>query len=121
MAHAILRLLARPKITAVFWESLILESSVLSSQFSVFSKKGKIRTFASFRRARSFPAISRQGRGSNAMNRLLTFFHGIAQHHRPAVRATHWAIGFRQRVQQPFHFRLFERHVHFDRRVAGGG
>src|SRR5882762_10992198 len=83
MAHAMLRLFAKPKITAVFWESLILESPVVSSQNSV--KKGKIKTLASLRRARSFPAISRQRRGSNTMERLLNFLHGIAQHYRPAV------------------------------------
>src|SRR5882762_3659914 len=97
MAHAMLRLLAKPKITAVFWESLILESSVVSSQHSV--KKGN-KNFCFFSPCALFPAISRQRRGSNAMERLLNFFHGIAQHHCAAVRTAHLSIGLCQRVQQ---------------------
>jgi hypothetical protein len=54
MAQAMLRLFARPKITAVFFASLILESSVVNCQFSVFSKKGKPKTFISVRYSNYF-------------------------------------------------------------------
>ena len=37
------------------------------------------------------------------------------------MRAAHRTIGLGQGVQEPFHFRLFERRVHLDRRVARGG
>ena len=34
------------------------------------------------------------------------------------MRTTHRVIRFREGPEQPFHFRLVERHVHFDGRVA---
>src|SRR6266550_3483791 len=119
MAHAMLRLLASPKMTAVFCVSLILESSVVSLQFAV-KKTKQLLYMLSFNLA-IFRAVCRYRSGSNAMKGLLNFLYGIAQHHWASVRTAHRAIGFRQRVQQPFHFRLFERHVHLDRRVARRG
>src|SRR6266436_5896718 len=119
MAHAMLRLLASPKITAVFCPSLILESSVVSYQFSV---KRQIRLlFGVACCAFAWPVFScRSHTESNAMEGFLDFFHGIAKHDGPAVRAAHRAIGFCKRGEQPFHFRLVERHVDFDRRMARG-
>src|SRR5258708_33942629 len=40
---------------------------------------------------------------SNSVKSLLNLFYGITQHHRPAVRAAHRAIRFRERPEQPFH------------------
>src|SRR6266851_3639206 len=102
MAQAMLLLFARPKITAVFCASLI---QLLSKMPVSRPSQDQFR-----------PVVQK----SDPMKRFLDFFQRIPQNHGPAVRTAHRTIGFRQRVQEPLHFRLFERHVHFDRRMTCG-
>src|SRR5712692_6873127 len=104
MAQAMLRLLARPKITAVFCVSVTCSSrgdSVLYVQLLLI-----------WRWPKWF---------SNAVEGFLDFFYGIAEDYGAAVGAAHGAIGFGEGGQEPFHFCLVERHVDFDGGVARGG
>src|SRR5215467_5481707 len=99
MAQAMLRLLANPKITAVFCDSLIL-----SPQFSVFSLWFEDRPGHALQKFLKFLLATHHSSPATPLNpvkRLLDFLDGIPQHYRPPVRAAHRAIGFRQRVQQP--------------------
>src|ERR1700722_18184881 len=98
MAQAMLRLLARPKITAVFCASVIPR---VSKSAVLQPRRYKI--------------------DSNAVEGFLNFLYRIAQNDRAAVRATHRAIRFCERSKQPFHLGLIERHIDFDSRVARGG
>src|SRR5258708_12574373 len=43
---------------------------------------------------------------SNALEGFLDFFYGIAEDYGTAVGSCHWAIGFCQRAEEPFHFCL---------------
>src|ERR1700675_2861742 len=104
MAQAMLRLLARPKITAVFCGSVTVSSqgdSVLYVQLLLIWR---------------WP-----GWFSNAVEGFLDFFYGVAEDYRAAVGAAHGTIGLGQGAEQPFHFRLVERRVDFYGGVAGGG
>src|SRR6266852_3786463 len=104
MAQAMLRLLARPKITAVFCVSVTCSSrgdSVLYVQLLLI-----------WRWPKWF---------SDAVEGFLDFFYGIAEDDRAAVGAAHGAIGFREGGEEPFHLCLVEWHVDFDGGVAGGG
>src|SRR6202790_1859733 len=103
MAQAMLRLLAKPKITAVFCGSVTGSSrgdSVLYVQLLLIWR---------------WPE-----RFSNAVEGFLDFFYGVAEDYWAAVGATHRAIGFGEGGEEPFHFGLVERHVDFDGSVAGG-
>src|SRR5580765_2895571 len=104
IAHAMLRLFARPKITAVFCDSLIRSVSKWPG-YSPASTGCRLEAGAT---------------KSNSMKRFLDFLYRITKDHGPPVRAAHRTIRFRKRAKQPFHFRLIERHVHLDGRVARG-
>ena len=41
-----------------------------------------------------FPRLCGFYRDLDSFKRLLNVLHGVAQNHRPAVRAGHWAFGF---------------------------
>src|SRR5580704_15528782 len=121
IAHAMLRLFANPKITAVFCPSLIpFLSYNLRSLPSVPSPRPlcesllTLRLCVIFSLSFSFFLFL----SSNPLKCLLNLLHRIPQHHRPPMRTTHRTIRFRQRPKQPFHFRLIQRHIYFDRRVA---
>src|ERR1700719_4733638 len=104
MAQAILRLLARPKITAVFCGSVTDSSqgdSVLYVQLLLIWR---------------WPE-----RFSNAVEGFLDFFDGIAEDYGAAVGTAHGAIGFGEGGEEPFHFCLVERHIYLDGGVARGG
>src|SRR5579864_8095389 len=103
MAQAMLRLLAKPKITAVLCDSVTVSSqgdSVLYVQLLLIWR---------------WPAWF-----SNAAEGFLNFSYGVAEDYGAAVRAAHGAIGLGEGSEEPFHFRLVERHVDFDGRVARG-
>src|SRR5580704_3406617 len=92
MAQAMLRLLARPKITAVFFVSVIFQAA--PNCFAVLIL--------------------------NAVEGAFDFFHGVAEDDGTTVRAAHRAISFGECGEEPLHFDLVERHIHFDRGVARG-
>src|ERR1035438_7935408 len=96
MAQAMLRLLARPKITAVFCVSFMPQVS-----------------------PDSFPQMYSMFLSS--VEGFLNFFNRITQNYRSSVGAAHRAIGFCESGEQPFHFCLVERHIYFDGGVARGG
>ena len=57
----------------------------------------------------------------DSLESALDFLHGIAQHHRSPVRATHRAIRLGEFAEQPFHLGLIERHIYLDGCMARGG
>ncbi len=57
----------------------------------------------------------------DSLERLLNVLNRIPQYDRPAVRAGHGVVGFRQFGEEPVHFVLLEGHVDFDGGVAGDG
>src|SRR5271169_1521238 len=118
IAQAMLRLFANPKITAVLCPSLI--------QFLSWNVALTPRDSCKFHSAllcvlcvSAFRFLSFVPR-SNPVKCLLNLFHGVAKHNGPSMRATHWAICFRQRPEQPLHHRLIERHVYLDGRMTSG-
>src|SRR5579871_5428826 len=125
MAQAMLRLLARPKMTAVFCESLMRFISLTQrSNFLCYSKLAqvlKLRSLGPQADLRMTTFKTKQAQQLNSMKGAFNFFYGIAQDDGPAVRAAHGAISFCERVEQPFHFCVIERHVHLNGGVASGG
>src|SRR5258707_10434254 len=126
MAQPMLRLLAKPKITAVFCESVTL-APASGIQFSDFSipADGKEFIFSErcdFSSVHS-PLATRQqplDASSNAMKCPFNFLYGIAQNNATAVRTAHRTIGFRERCEEPFQFGLIGRQIDFDGGRARG-
>ena len=138
MAQAMLRLLAKPKITAFFCGSVTVSSRRRTA--------ARCDNFCGFRRqlgcAKAHP-YNFCGAASGSMRQrivraiafylemaanflkavegFLDFFYGVAEDYWAAVGAAHGAIGFGEGAEEPFHFCLVQGHVYFYGGVAGGG